>query len=131
MAGPRVLVATDFSPASKAAFRRGLMVAARLGTPLEILHVWQSNTQVPVTVAGPQAKEALKRFVTATPDRGGVELRRRTEYGDPFYTVFTVALRGAFDLVALGMHGKPDPEVRALGSVAQRISEAVAAAVLV
>ncbi len=65
-----------------------------------------------MTAARDRAKQELRDFVGTLGGAGGCELRRRTDYGDPFLTILRIAQLSAYDLIVATLpHGgraRPD-----------------------
>ena len=68
---------------------------------IDVLHVWHSDLATGVTVAKERAKNELREFVTTLALRGDVELRRRTDHGDPYLTIQRVAQLSGHDLIVV------------------------------
>jgi len=111
----RILVAVDFSPSSLAALEFAALVGALDASIVDVLHVWQTNTLTPVTVAGPQAKQELRSFVAGFDFRGVSEVRRRVEHGDPYLTVYHLAAN--YDAIVVGLRGRGAAATRGMGHV--------------
>jgi nucleotide-binding universal stress UspA family protein len=97
----RILVPVDFSPRSANALAYAVALGSLAKAEIEILHVWHSDLSTPVTVARERAKCELRDFVTRLELRGEVQLRRRTEHGDPYLTIQRTAQLGGYDLLVL------------------------------
>lgn len=134
MPEPRpILYATDFSPASTAAFRAAVDTARRRRRTLVIAHV----VAVPVVAVGDgmtdgrtydallrsiehNAEEALDRLVRRARARG-VRARALVLQGVPFEAIVAAARRLRAELVVIGTHGRTGWRRLMLGSVAARV----------
>jgi nucleotide-binding universal stress UspA family protein len=133
----RILVPTDFSECSGAAFTTAVDLARTLGAEITLLHVWDVPflwpsvgdtvvtvpTEAPMTVAQlvkKRAVEELERFMTDYP-HPGVRVTARLEMGDPVQCVCNVAQEGSYDLVAMGTHGRTGLSRVLAGSVAENV----------
>jgi len=99
----RILVPVDFSPRSAGALRFAVALGSRDRAEIEVLHVWHSDLATKVTVARDHAKNELRAFVAGLNLRGDVDLKRRTDHGDPYLTIQrTLQLAGHDLLVVAG-----------------------------
>jgi hypothetical protein len=79
---------------------------------VDVLYVWQTSTERPVTAAREEAERSLADFVgDLAPVSGG--LHRLTECGDPYMTVSSVAQLGAYGALVIPGTG-PDGSLPAL-----------------
>jgi nucleotide-binding universal stress UspA family protein len=129
----RILVAVDFSEASRLAFDDAAELAQRFGAELDVLHVWEVPTflppDVPVVVGGAgtslaeavreAAEQALDAFVADARERGIAVHAARLEMGLPASTIIDQAT--GYDLLVLGTHGRSGLPRFVLGSVAERV----------
>ena len=126
----RVLVAVDFSEASRAALRYGGSLSSRLGVPLTALHVFPPPVSYqpfptfpepprldPAQV--PELEQQLREFVAAA--EAGKEAEVAVADGDPAEEILAQAARLEADLVVVGIHGRRGFERWALGSVTDRL----------
>jgi universal stress protein A len=129
----RMLVPTDFSPASEIALTYALDLAAREGAEVHVLHVLDDvhfATAYPdgmyVEVGGLEARmidEARKRL-TATADRAAaVGIRATTDVvvGKPAPAIAGEAEKRGTDLIVMGTHGRSGLAHLVLGSVAESV----------
>ena len=132
----KILVPTDYSDCSRAAFARALALARQLGLEIELLHVFHLPTIAGVghvLIAMPdqpyqraldwmeeEATKAMKSFL-AEFDTGGVLVGTRVESGRAVETILTIAHEGDFDLIVMGTHGRTGVAHLILGSVAEKI----------
>jgi nucleotide-binding universal stress UspA family protein len=133
----RILVATDFSPASAAARDHALLLAAP-AAEVTVLH----STLLPVPIGSLQPEwmpeEASYRFelldrlrVFSQPARmRGCVVRLDLQEGLPSETIIGRARAIHADLVALGTHGRRGLERWVVGSTAQRVLRMCPAPVL-
>jgi len=124
----KLLVAVDFSEASRKALQAGAAMAADTGVPLVLLHVVSpprahaEGAMFPVgdTPAGAEAElAAWKRDAEAT---GARLVTTRIVAGTPWHEIVEV-LRAdrSFDLAIVGTHGRTGLTHVLLGSVAERV----------
>jgi nucleotide-binding universal stress UspA family protein len=128
-----VVHATDFSPASRLAFRTALAWARRRGVGLDLVHVLTppSPFVTPAGMAMPawQDLQALARRdaqrrldrLTATARRAGARVHAHLPSGLPDEEVARLARRRHAALVVIGTHGRTGIRRAFLGSVAERI----------
>jgi nucleotide-binding universal stress UspA family protein len=129
----RIMHASDFSRASRAAFARAVELAKRDRTELVVVHVL---TPVMPTVAdGPisartwedieataraTAQRALDALV-AKAKKAGVRARGALLEGVPHEAIARMARRARADLLVIGTHGRTGLARFFLGSVASRV----------
>ena len=139
----RVLVATDFSPASE----RALALATELAAPdaaIDIQHVWQFPARAQALLGSPSAvhgdlQDELKAVfaeqaeaLRARHQRGQQTLRTVQDVGAAASKIQErLEFEGDYDLVALGSHGERGFRRFFLGSVAERITRHAPCSVLV
>jgi len=128
-----ILVATDFSPASRPAFRRALEMASENGAALWIAHV--ASPAAPMSPEGfvlPRFYEdmslairtdAQKRLRTllSRARKSGVRARSLILNGVPHDALNRAARRHRADLVVMGTHGRTGVAKLFVGSVASRV----------
>jgi nucleotide-binding universal stress UspA family protein len=128
-----ILVATDFSSASRPAFRRALEMASENGAALWIAHV--ASPPAPMSPEGfvlPRFYEdmsdairtdAQKRLRTllSRARKAGVRARSLILNGVPHDALNRAARRHRADLLVLGTHGRTGVAKLFVGSVASRV----------
>jgi nucleotide-binding universal stress UspA family protein len=121
----KVLVATDFGPASDAALTYGRALACTFGAALDVLHV-ADNFFFRSTPSDPHALIAAK--TQAINDRiaaqGGraVDAHAVVEISDdPADAIVGYARREAIDAIVVGTHGRTGVQHLLVGSVAERV----------
>jgi nucleotide-binding universal stress UspA family protein len=135
MAVRRILLAIDFSDAS----RRAVTVAAHLGRRthayVDLLHVWQPPSVRPhqLVFSPPsqlEEREAASReraeammadFRELLESHGQSADHELLAVGDPADEILALAERGGYDLVILGTHGRSGTQRFLLGSVAAQV----------
>ncbi|HEV8245489.1 MAG TPA: universal stress protein [Polyangiaceae bacterium] len=95
----RILVPVDLSEASLRSLRYALALGSLFGSVVDALHVWRTSTQTAVTAARDGAKQALRQFVASLELGPGAELRRMTDYGDPYLTILRIAGLSSYNLI--------------------------------
>ena len=128
----RILVATDFSPASQEAVRTALRMARSADTALLIAHVLE--TPIPMSegyvlprmydeiaqAVRDQADRKMKRIL-ALARRAGVRAHGLLLRGAPHEAIARAARTHGADQVVVGTHGRTGFSRLLLGSVAARI----------
>jgi len=130
----RLLVATDFSPASEPARREAERMARASGAALTILHAFQvpafaSVPEAPLGAYPPGTHEDFVRAVRATAERhleaavararaGGVDARGVLREGFADEEVLAQAKAEGVDLIVMGTHGRRGLSRVFLGCVA-------------
>lgn len=134
LAGARVLVATDLSPASDEALVEADRFVRALGGSLLVLHVMPFSTQTNVLFPQNVEREslgivqlqerissALSERVAEKTGRSGEDVTLRIESGPVDATIVRVAEEVGAGLVVVGSHGAEGFGRRVLGSVADRV----------
>jgi nucleotide-binding universal stress UspA family protein len=129
----RILHATDFSPASRGAFRRALEMARSDGAELIVIHVvmptaiadpagyipWNLYEQVDRAVEA-SARKRLTRLVERA-KASKVRCRGVLARGVADIEIVRAARRNRADLLVIGTHGRTGLRRLVLGSVAARV----------
>ena len=127
-----ILVATEFSPISDAAFGEALRLAQSTGAALRVIHVYDGPT-VPVSPFGPpelyQAAESAGRasilerleHLVSRARRVGVEAAAILRDGFVSDEILDAARDEKADLIVMGTHGHHGFPRIVLGSVAARV----------
>lgn len=120
----RILVPTDFSPASGAALRYARALAEKFGASLEVLHILD-NDFLRAVVTDPRDVEAgtlqkVQSLLTAGErERGARALVMRSD--DPADEIVSYARSAPVDLIVMGTHGRHGVAHLLMGSVAEKI----------
>ena len=128
-----ILVGTDFSPASRPAFRRAVEMAAANGAALWIAHV--AAPPLPLSPDGfvpPRFYDDMSAAIRTDAQRrlrpmlnrarkAGVRARTLTLAGAPHDALNRAARRHRADLIVLGTHGRTGLARLLVGSVASRV----------
>ncbi len=129
----RILYASDFSPASRPAFRRALDLARANRARLTLVHV--SSAVIPLMGEGytpaqvydkwiadvrADAQRRLGRLVAQAKERG-VRAKGLVLEGIPHERILRAARSTRADLIVLGTHGRTGLGRVLLGSVAARV----------
>ncbi|GEJ56724.1 universal stress protein [Anaeromyxobacter diazotrophicus] len=128
----RILVATDFSPASAPAFERALGLARAMGARLDVLHAYQERALAELGYAPVGSFDAWDREVraqaaarleplVARARAAGVEAEPLLVTGFPDEAIVEAARQRRADLVVVGTHGRRGAARVMLGSVAARV----------
>jgi nucleotide-binding universal stress UspA family protein len=129
----RILHATDFSPASRAALARALDLARAQRAELLICHVMSPFVPMmgegyltprmyeEIAASGRQAAQRQLDALVARARRAGARVRGLLVEGTPFEQIARVARGQKADLVVMGTHGRSGLGRLFLGSVAERV----------
>ena len=132
----QVLIAVDFSNASRAAFVFGRRLAQRFGAEARLVHVVPSipaleRAELMVVGAGDEpmvalhdyarwrAHEELQHFLSSMTGCRDVAIEVR--FGDPALEIIEAAQTTAADIVVMGTHGHTNWAWVGVGSVAERV----------
>jgi nucleotide-binding universal stress UspA family protein len=131
----KILVPTDLSDGSEAAFDYAVFLAKPFQAALDLLHVWEppryleaeTAVSLPGLYAGTlsdvmqtRATHALDVFVAKHQNRG-FPLTHRIEAGNPAERIVQVAESGGCDLIVMGTQGRSGLMHVLLGSVAEKV----------
>jgi nucleotide-binding universal stress UspA family protein len=132
----RIMHSTDYSPASRPAFRKAVELAKALHKELVLVHVL-SPVLVPIITGEmyipPSTYDELQRTsrtvalrhlerLTAVAKRVGVRVSSKLVEGAPVAEQIVRTARGLrADLIVLGTHGRTGVARAVLGSVASRV----------
>ena len=137
----RIVVPTDFSGCSEAAWELAQRMAAALGSELVLAHVLVETTpydEGPFTMektkrvyeaARKWAEESIERWAGAARGKG-LKVRTVLRTGAPYREIVELATDERADLVLIGTHGRGGLDRALLGSVADRIVRLSPCAVL-
>jgi nucleotide-binding universal stress UspA family protein len=128
----RILVATDFSPASNQAVEEAIALAHGLGAELTVLHAWfapmwampDGGAVMPSAETVAQLSNWSKEQLDALRVRcvnAGLKVQTRNVEGPPADAIARVADEERFDLVVVGTHGRTGVRHMLLGSVAEHV----------
>ena len=137
----KILVPTDFSPASKKAFSYALRLAEERGSEITLLHVLEAET--PLTLAGRPAAAALsKQELTDVEEglRALVDIAQTTgvagtgsivRTGVATHEIIEAAKELDVDLIVIATHGFTARKHFEIGSTSERVARAAPCPVLV
>jgi nucleotide-binding universal stress UspA family protein len=128
----RIVVPTDFSPASESALRTALDLAVQLGGHVHVLHVWQLPVySVPETyfLLGEEAtallveglEASLAQLVAEHTTREGVTVRTHLVQGSPEHEIHRLVTQIDAQMITMGTHGRHGLSHLVLGSVAEKV----------
>lgn len=138
----KILVPIDFSSHSHAALDSAIVLATRLGSTIELLHVVDDPVRSGAwnpDILGPDfnrflddllehARTRLRRFAEHAP--AGLAVKGVVLSGQPAQTIVEYAWTGEFDLIVMGTHGRTGLSHLLLGSIAERVIRTSPCAVL-
>jgi nucleotide-binding universal stress UspA family protein len=137
----KILVPTDFSPASTKAFSYALRLAKEQGSEITLLHVLEPET--PVTLAGRPAatafseqqladsEESLRALVDFAQTAGVAGTKSTVRTGVATHEIIEAAKDLEVDLIVIATHGFTVWKHFAIGSTAERVARAAPCPVLV
>lgn len=128
----RILVATDFSPASMPAFEQAVGLSKDSGAELLVAHAFRDQGPPESGYARAKEYEQWRSDVQAAAERKleplvaqaraeGINARPLALPGFPDEAIVEAATREGVDLIVLGTHGRRGAELFFLGSVASRV----------
>jgi nucleotide-binding universal stress UspA family protein len=126
----KILVATDFSPASDAALEEALRLSRESGADLYVFHAYETPSSVANAPAGLYAEvaqavrtlsEAKLEELARRMSGRGANLRPVLRRGVPEVEIVRAADREGVDLIVMGTHGRRGASRLFLGSVAARV----------
>lgn len=128
----RILVATDFSPASTPALEQSVKMALREGALLWIAHAYQEPGLVELSRAPAKVykewdqklREAVEKKLRPLVEHArkeGVEARALLLTGFADEAIIEAAKQQSADLIVIGTHGRRGAARLFLGSVAARV----------
>ena len=128
----RILVATDFSPASSPAVKQSVKMARQEGAQLLIAHAYQEPGLAELSRAPARVYEEWDRKLREAVEKklqplleqarkNGVEARALLLTGFADEAIVAAAKQQGADLIVLGTHGRRGAARLFLGSVAARV----------
>jgi universal stress protein A len=130
----KVLVATDFGPASETALTYGRALAAQLGAELHVLHVTENVYLAAASGYGqayipPEIQRDIERAAQAQTEALITDEDRETlrakavtvTFNTPAAAIVEYAKNNAIDLIVVGTHGRGAFSHLFMGSVAERV----------
>jgi len=138
----RIVHPSDFSPASRPAFRKAVELAKSQGAQLFVLHVLSMLPVIPDTYVAPSVWEDLEQGQRATAQRQlqGLVAKAKAagvraagalvDVGVTHEQIVRFARAKRADLIVMGTHGRSGLARALLGSVASRVLAAARCPVL-
>lgn len=137
----RILVATDFSPASAPAFEQAIRLAKSQGAALLVTHACQQLVPMELGYAPPavyddweqKLREGVEKKLQPMVERArqeGIEARGLVVTGFVDEAILDAARQNRADLIVIGTHGRRGAARLFLGSVASRVVAAAACPVM-
>jgi nucleotide-binding universal stress UspA family protein len=134
-----IVLATDFSPCSRAALRLAAAVAKRRGQTLSLVNVLEPPFELTVAPLATcdwerdllQASEVALAREAGEVRQQGVAVETRVLFGLPATAILEHARGNSAELIVVGTHGSKGAAHLLLGSVAERVVRGSACPVLV
>jgi nucleotide-binding universal stress UspA family protein len=120
----RILIASDDSPYSAAAFQEALSITQRMGSTLMGIAVAQTDGEV-------KTAHDVVHKMAAEAERRGVALETAVPLGPVYEAIVRVAKAKQTNLIILGSHGRTGLKRLLMGSTAERVIGQAPCAVLV
>ena len=118
----RILVATDFSPRSDRALRRGILLARQNATELLLTHVVDDDQpQRLIDVERREAAALLDELASTVRESDGIECQSHVAIGDAFEGIVRMAEETGVDLLVLGPHRRQVLRDVFIGTTAERV----------
>ena len=132
----RILIATDFSPASHLAFEVASRLARVCGAKLIILHVEPGQPTAEMGpayygIADPNISEIARSLAALKPESPEVSFEHVIQAGDPATEVQRVAKEQSADLIVIGSRARKAVTKVLLGSVANSLLHTSACPILI
>ena len=141
---PTIVIGTDFSPGSRAAFDSGVEMARELGGRVVLVHAIRPLAAPGLELTRPDTTTEENETAAPTPDVGlsgsdwvdlakaqGIEADVVVRAGRPAAVIAEEAMRVAAHTVVLGSLNKTDLEKSVLGSVADEVQRRTSRPVVV
>jgi nucleotide-binding universal stress UspA family protein len=137
----KILVPTDFSPASRKSLSYALRFAEGLNSEITLLHVLEPET--PLTLAGRptpaafseeelvDAEQGLRELANSAKAAGGTGTKSMLRTGVATHEIVEAAKEFDVDLIVIATHGFSGWKHFAIGSTAERVARAAPCPVLV
>jgi universal stress protein A len=137
----KILVPTDFSPASRKSLSYALRFAEGLNSEIALLHVLEPET--PLTLAGrpaaaafseeelADAEESLRALANSAETAGVAGTKPILRFGVATHEIVEAAKELDVDLIVIATHGFTGWKHFAIGSTAERVARAAPCPVLV
>ena len=137
----KILVPTDFSPASRKSLSYALRFADGLNSEITLLHVLEPETPLalagrPATAAFSEqelsdAEEGLRGLTDSAKAAGGAGTKSMLRTGVAAHEIVEAAKKLDVDLIVIATHGFTGWKHFAIGSTAERVARAAPCPVLV
>lgn len=134
MDAAKILVATDFSDASRFAFEVADRLAHQSGAKLIVLHVEPGQPRIGPAyydIPDPGINEIARKLAAIKPDSPGTPIEHRIEAGDPATEIARIAIEESVDLLVVGSQSRTGMSHLILGSVATSLLRSAPCAMLV
>jgi len=124
LAFKKIMIASDGSPHSYAAWEEALNISHRVGSDLTALSVARNEGEL-------ENAKAIVEDLKTRAGKAGVGLSSLVLQGRPYEVISQAALKNSMDLIVLGAMGKTGLESLLMGSVTERVIAQAPCAVLV
>lgn len=124
LAFKKIMIASDGSPHSDAAWEEALYIARRVGSELTALSVARNEGEL-------GSARTIVGALETRADVAGIRLSSLVLQGRPYEVIVQAALRNSMDLIVLGAMGRTGLESLLMGSVTERVIAQAPCAVLV
>lgn len=118
----RAIVATDFSPSSKAALQQAIWLGRVSGAKLAMTYAAPDSTQISQTAQEIRQESAVKmQAMVENLGAADLDVQLKTRIGKPFVVIIHTVQLEHFDLVLAGSRGHGDWTQFLVGSTAKRL----------
>lgn len=124
LAFKKIMIASDGSTHSDAAWEEALYIARRVGSKLTALSVARGEGEL-------EMARAIVGDLKTKADMAGMHLSTMVLLGRPYEAIIKAALENRMDLIVLGAMGRTGLESLLMGSVTERVIAQASGAVLV
>lgn len=135
MTQKKILVPVDYSPSSKLALEWALVLAESMDASIHVLHTWEVphylrpdltvwSGEISETLADhtrAEAEKGMRAFLAGMKVEGRPNVTTQVLPGTPYATIVEIAKERAFDMIAMGTHGRSGVAHLLLGSVAEKV----------
>jgi nucleotide-binding universal stress UspA family protein len=128
----KILAAVDFSSGSTTAVEYAVALAKAFQSTVTLFHVYEMPALMNAIVPGADnavdaekdrafAQDWLEELRAETRKHSAVEMHVVVEHGSPAEGILSLSLRGGFDMIVMGTHGRTGLQHVLMGSVAEAV----------